>query len=156
MIAPHNRVIVTKHISEESVLPGDVGTVVEECRNDQGTITGYELETLSVDGQTVAVCRVPADAVRDATVTDRLCSRASTDPTIDELHAVRHRISEQFEHIPKSLCEHYMKLQERHSDRLVRSTDHPPDKGSRHRFPVRFPVTVSPFPPHRFPHGSHD
>ena len=131
MIVPHNKVIATKPIPEESVLPGDVGTVVEECRNAQGTITGYELKILSVDGQTVAVCHVPADAVREATVTDRLCSRASTDPTIDEIAAVRHRISEEFGHDPKKLCEHYMKLQERHQDRLVYSTDSGQQKPSK-------------------------
>jgi hypothetical protein len=130
MIVPHNRVIVTKHISEESVSPGDVGTIIEECRDSQGTITGYELEILSADGHTLAVCLVPADAVRGATVTDRLCSRPSTDPVIDEIRAARHRISEEFGHDPKRLCEHYMKLQERHRDRLVRSTDRPPGKGS--------------------------
>jgi hypothetical protein len=54
----------------------------------------------------------------------------TTDPTIDELRAVRHRISEQFGHDPKKLCEHYMKLQERHRDRLLRSTDRPADEGS--------------------------
>ena len=130
MIAKHSRVIVTTRIPEENVLPGDVGTITEEYRDAQGTITGYELKIFSVDGQTLAVCRVPADAVREATVTDRLCSRASTDPTIDDIHAVRHRISEQFGHDPKKLCEHYMKLQEQYGDRLVRSTDRPPDKGS--------------------------
>jgi hypothetical protein len=36
----------------------------------------------------------------------------------------------QFDHDPKKLVEHYMKLQERHRDRLVRSTGHPPVKGS--------------------------
>jgi hypothetical protein len=130
MIATHAQVILTKEIPEESALPGDVGTVVEEYRDEQGTIMGYELKIFSVDGQTVAVCHAPTDAVREATVTDRLCSRMSSDPTIDEIRAVRHRISEQFGHDPKKLCEHYMKLQERHRDRLVRSTDHPPDKGS--------------------------
>jgi len=126
MIATHARVIITKEIPEESVIPGDVGTIIEEYRDSQGTITGYELKILSGDGQTVAVCSVPADAVREATVTDRLCSRPSTDPTIDEIRAVRHRISEQFGHDPKKLCEHYMELQEQHRDRHVRSTDRPP------------------------------
>ena len=131
MIVPHHRVIVTKQIPEKNLLPGDVGTVVEEYRDAQGTITGYELKILSVYGQTLDVCRVPADAVREAAVTDRLCSRASTDPTIDEIRAVRHRISEQFGHDPKKLCEHYMRLQEeKYADRLVRSTDRPPDNGS--------------------------
>ena len=56
--------------------------------------------------------------------------RMSSDPVIDEIRAVRHRISEQFGHDPKKLVEYYIKLQERHRDRLVRSTERPPDKGS--------------------------
>jgi hypothetical protein len=131
MIASHARIIIiTKEIPEESAISGDVGTIIEEYRDTQGTITGYELKILSVDGQTLAVCSVPADAVREATVTDRLCSRPGADPTIDEIRAARHRISEQFGHDPKRLCEHYMELQERHRDRLVRSTDRPLDKDS--------------------------
>jgi hypothetical protein len=130
MIVTGNRVIVIKHIPEESALPGDVGTVVEEYHDAQGTVTGYELGILSAEGHTLAVCTAPADAVREATVMDRLCSRMSADPTIDEIRTVRHHISEQFGHDPKKLCEHYMKLQERHRDRLVHSTDRPPDNGS--------------------------
>jgi hypothetical protein len=130
MITPHSRIIVTKGIPAEDLLPGDVGTVVEEHHDAKGTIRGYELKILSADGSTLAVCNVPVGAVREATATDRLCSRASTDPTIDEIRAVRHRISEQFGHDPKKLCEHYLKLQEQYSDRLVRSTGRPPDKGS--------------------------
>ena len=130
MVVPHNRVIVTKRIPEENLLPGDVGTVVEGYRDAKGKVIGYELEIFSADGHTLAVCSVPTDAVREATVTDRLCSRASTDPTIDEIRAVRHRISEQFGHDPKKLCEHYIELQEQHRDRLVRSTDCPPEKDS--------------------------
>ena len=45
------------------------------------------------------------------------------DPIIDQIREVRHRISAQFDHDPKRLVEHYIKLQERHADRLVRSTD---------------------------------
>jgi Domain of unknown function (DUF4926) len=131
MNATHARVIIiTKEIPEESAILGDVGTIIEEYRDTQGTITGYELKILSVDGQTLAVCSVPADAVRKATVTDRLCSRMSTDPVIDEIRAVRHRISEEFGHDPKKLCEHYMKLQKRYADRLVRPTDRPRQKDS--------------------------
>jgi hypothetical protein len=51
-------------------------------------------------------------------------------PTIDNIRAVRHRISEQFGNDPKMLREHYMKLQEQHRNRLVRSTDRPLEKGS--------------------------
>jgi hypothetical protein len=120
MIVLQSRVIVTKRIAEESVLPGDVGTIIEEYRDAQDTITGYELAILSVEGHTLAVCAVPADAVREATVTDRLSSRMGDGPIIDEIRAVRYRISEEFGHDPEKLCEHYMTLQERHRDRLVR------------------------------------
>jgi hypothetical protein len=51
---------------------------VEEYRDPQGAVVGYELELFSVDGHTLAVCSVPADAVREATRTDRLCSRVET------------------------------------------------------------------------------
>lgn len=41
------------------------------------------------------------------------------DPVIDEVRAVRRRISARFGHDPKKLVEHYMGLQERHHDRLI-------------------------------------
>jgi hypothetical protein len=44
-----------------------------------------------------------------------------SDPIIDQIREVRHRISEEFGHDPARLVEHYMKLQEeKHADRLVR------------------------------------
>ena len=75
MIALYNRVIVTKRIPEENLFPGDVGTVVEEHLAAQGGVVGYELELFSADGHTLAVSSVAADAVREATPSDRLCSR---------------------------------------------------------------------------------
>jgi len=80
MIALYSRVIVTKPIPEENLSAGDVGTVVEEYRDRQGKIIGYELEIFSADGHTLAVCSVRADAVREATPTDRLCSRREEAP----------------------------------------------------------------------------
>ena len=47
------------------------------------------------------------------------------DPAIDEIREIRHRISERRNRDPAQLVACYMKLQERHRDRLVRST-HPP------------------------------
>ena len=41
------------------------------------------------------------------------------DPTIARIREVRHRISQQFEHDPKKLVEHYLRLQERHKERLL-------------------------------------
>ena len=45
------------------------------------------------------------------------------DPVIARIREARHRISEQCGHDPKRLVEYYMKLQERHKDRLVRPDD---------------------------------
>ena len=42
------------------------------------------------------------------------------DDVIDEIRAIRHRISEQFGHDPERLVAHYMKRQEQHRDRLLR------------------------------------
>ena len=50
MIVTHARVIIVREIPEESVLPGDVGTVIEEYRDAQGTITGYSTDCLPDKG----------------------------------------------------------------------------------------------------------
>ena len=42
------------------------------------------------------------------------------DPIIDEIRRVRHRISEECGHDPKTLVEYFIRLQERHKDRLIR------------------------------------
>ncbi len=44
-----------------------------------------------------------------------------SDSTLARIREVRHRISEEFDHDPKRLIEHYIELQERHRDRLVSS-----------------------------------
>jgi hypothetical protein len=41
------------------------------------------------------------------------------DPAIARIREVRHRISKQFDHDPKKLVEHYMRLQEQHKERLL-------------------------------------
>jgi hypothetical protein len=41
------------------------------------------------------------------------------DPAIIRIREVRHRISKQFDHDPKKLVEHYMRLQEQYKDRLL-------------------------------------
>jgi hypothetical protein len=78
MISAFNRVVVTRPIAGEDLLPGDVGTVVEEYRDSEGRVIGYELELSSVEGRTLAVSSVPADAVPEATSADRPCSRTET------------------------------------------------------------------------------
>lgn len=41
------------------------------------------------------------------------------DPAVERVREVRHRISQQCEHDPKKLVEYYMRLQERHKERLL-------------------------------------
>jgi hypothetical protein len=53
-----------------------------------------------------------------------------SDPIIDEIREVRHRISERFAHDPARLVAYYIELQERYRNRLVETvkpaedTDH--------------------------------
>ncbi len=42
-----------------------------------------------------------------------------SDPAIDEVRAVRHRISARFDHDPERLVAYYMALQEKYRDRLI-------------------------------------
>jgi hypothetical protein len=41
------------------------------------------------------------------------------DPAIASIREVRHHISKQFDHDPKRFVEYYIRLQERHKDRLL-------------------------------------
>ena len=47
--------------------------------------------------------------------------KPNEDPEIAWIREVRMRISEEFNHDPELLIKHYMELQERHKDRLVRA-----------------------------------
>jgi hypothetical protein len=49
-------------------------------------------------------------------------SETNDDAPIDEIRELRKRISNRFENDPVKLLNHYIKLQERHSDRLIRLT----------------------------------
>jgi hypothetical protein len=69
------RVVLTRDVPEENLCRGDVATIVEEHRDPSGTLIGFEVELFSASGDTLAVASVPADAVRKATVTDRLATR---------------------------------------------------------------------------------
>lgn len=53
-------------------------------------------------------------------------SQVPPDPVIEEIRAVRRRISARFDHDPKRLLAYYMQLQEEHRDRFIdnsRATD---------------------------------
>ena len=44
-----------------------------------------------------------------------------TDPVIDEIREVRHRISARFDHDPARLVAYYMELQKRYEGRLIKT-----------------------------------
>lgn len=60
MIEDHSRIALTRAIPERSLVAGDVGTVV--AVHDGGK--GYTVEFLSLDGTTLAIETMTADAVR--------------------------------------------------------------------------------------------
>jgi len=51
-----------------------------------------------------------------------------SDPVIDEIREVRHRISERFGHDPEKLVAYYIELQERYRDRLIKGPQPPEQK----------------------------
>ena len=44
-----------------------------------------------------------------------------SDPVIDEIREIRHRISARFDHDPARLVAHYMELQKQYEDRLIKT-----------------------------------
>ena len=51
--------------------------------------------------------------------------RNPSDPVIDEIREVRHRISARFGHDPARLVAFYMELQKQYEDRLTETTKSP-------------------------------
>ena len=50
---------------------------------------------------------------------------SQTDPVIDEIREVRHRISARFDHDPERLVGYYIELQRRYQDRLIKAEQSP-------------------------------
>jgi hypothetical protein len=46
-------------------------------------------------------------------------NQSKSDPVIDEVREVRHRISARFDHDPAKLVAYYMELQKQYQDRLI-------------------------------------
>jgi hypothetical protein len=44
-----------------------------------------------------------------------------SDPVIDEIREIRHRISARFDHDPARLVAYYMELQKQYQDRLIKT-----------------------------------
>ena len=63
MIKEHDRVVLTKDIPGESLLAGDVGTVVHIYPDGKA----YEVKFVSLEGQTLAVATVEASQDRPTT-----------------------------------------------------------------------------------------
>ncbi len=60
MIEEHDSVILTRDVSEYGLKAGDAGAVVSV----HGAREAYEVEFMTVDGMTVAVCTLEPEAVR--------------------------------------------------------------------------------------------
>lgn len=51
-----------------------------------------------------------------------MSAKGLNDPVIDEIRAVRSRISARFDHDPERLVQYYLELQKRHAERLIGAT----------------------------------
>jgi hypothetical protein len=60
MIREHDRVVLTTNVAEEGLEAGDVGTVVHV----HGQGEAYEVEFMTLDGETIAVATLRASQVR--------------------------------------------------------------------------------------------
>lgn len=66
MIKEHERVVLTMPILAEGLEAGDVGTVVHVYKDSEA----YEVEFITLDGQTAAVVTLEASQVRPVTSRD--------------------------------------------------------------------------------------
>ena len=66
MIKEHDTVVLTQDVPNEGLTAGDVGTVVHVHNNGEG----YEVEFMTLTGQTIAVASLLAEQVRSVTRQD--------------------------------------------------------------------------------------
>ena len=71
MIREHDRVVLTAPVPSEHLERGDVGTVVHVYADGKA----FEVEFMTLDGQTAAVATVEASAVRPVTAREITHSR---------------------------------------------------------------------------------
>jgi hypothetical protein len=60
MIKEHDVVVLTEDLPDESLKAGDIGTVVHIHENG----AGYELEVITLDGETIAIVTLLQSQVR--------------------------------------------------------------------------------------------
>ncbi len=74
-IKEHAYAVLTRDVPGEGLRQGDVGVVVDIHRDVTGKVMGYTLETFTIEGESVAVASVPADAARASTAADVTTAR---------------------------------------------------------------------------------
>ena len=65
-MSEHSRVVLTDDLPADGLKAGDVGTIVHVFRSGQA----YEVEFLTLSGETAAVATVEADQLRPVTSAD--------------------------------------------------------------------------------------
>jgi hypothetical protein len=70
-VEEHDRAVLTRDLPQDGFVAGDVGTVVHVYRSG----AAYEVEFFSLDGETLDVVTVPAEALRPAGAHEVLHSR---------------------------------------------------------------------------------
>ena len=76
MIKEHDIVVLTEDVPEEGLTAGDVGTVVHIHNNGEG----YEVEFMTLTGQTIAVASLLARQVRPVSGQDIFMSENYSQP----------------------------------------------------------------------------
>ena len=66
MLEEHDRVVLTDDVAHPDLRTGDVGTIVHVHRNGEA----FEVEFLTLDGQTAALATVQSSQVRPVTGAD--------------------------------------------------------------------------------------
>ena len=66
MLEEHDRVVLTDDVAHTDLRTGDVGTIVHVHRNGEA----FEVEFLTLDGQTAALATVQSSQVRPVTGAD--------------------------------------------------------------------------------------
>jgi hypothetical protein len=75
------RVVLAQDLPDEGLRAGDVGVIVEHQPARENVPEGYEVESFTAGGQTIAITSVPAGAIREAGRREVLSS-PSADPDL--------------------------------------------------------------------------
>ena len=66
MIKEHDTVVLTEDLPDEGLTAGDIGTIVHVHNNGEG----YEVEFMTLAGQTIAVASLLAEQIRPVSSQD--------------------------------------------------------------------------------------